>query len=163
MRSSSLAIAAPAGAISPRRELSVQGLYEEAESLRRILQAQTAVELLLQTGNGKNVESLLETLDLVGAWIRDLDQALRDATESNALARELLPVVDMARQVQAALIVATVRRRPSADGEIRALHGRLVDAVALTDGILRGTSAEIRSFSAGCACESDRLAEMRRS
>lgn len=160
---SSLALATPGGLSTLDRESSIQELYGEAESLRRILQAHTAAELLLQTGNGANTEPVLDVLGAVVGWIRDVELALRSAQEFNPVARDLLPVVGMTRRIQTAL-VAAARRAPwcSVDAERRAIHAGLVEAVTSADAVLRGSSAEIRSFSAGCACESDRLAEMRR-
>jgi hypothetical protein len=151
------------GLESPDRALAVQELYEEAESLRRILQAQTAVVLLLGTGSGRNAEPLLQTILQVGGWISTLDASLRNQARTNTCAAQLVTVLALVKASHADLqsIASPSLKSKDFRESIRNAHNGLAIINKQVDAIFAGTLVEMRSFKSGCACETDRLAEMR--
>lgn len=145
------------------RELTVQEFLEEAESLRRILQAQTATLLLLSIGSGRNTESLLNNLENVGKWVAELDASLRERAQTNSAAARLLNATAQVRVCQAELvaIASPLTNQKDFQKSILGAQRRLVAINARMEAMFDGTLVEMRSFASGCACESDRLAGMR--
>lgn len=152
-----------AGLKARERELTVQEFLGEAESLRRILQAQTATLLLLCSGAGRNTESLLNNLGNVGEWIAELDASLRGRAHTNSAAARLLNVTEQvkASQAELAAIASPLNNQKGFTQSILDAQKRLVTVNARMESMFEGTLVEMRSFSNGCACESDRLAGMR--
>jgi hypothetical protein len=152
-----------AGLTARDRELTVQEFLEEAETLRRILQAQTATLLLLTIGSGGNTESLLNNLENVGKWVAELDASLRERAHTNSTAARLLNLTAQVRasQVELVAIASPLMNQKDFQNSILGGQRRLVTINARMEAMFDGTSAEMRSFASGCACESDRLAGMR--
>lgn len=148
---------------SSDRALAVQELYEEAESLRRILQAQTAVLLLLRTGSGRNTEPLLQTLLQVSRWISALDASVRDQAHQNPCAAQLLSVLSLVKANHAVLrsVASPSLKSTHFHEPLSVAHAGLAVINKQVDRIFAGTIAELRSFTSGCACEAERLNEMR--
>jgi hypothetical protein len=148
---------------SPDRALAVQELYEEAENLRRILQAQTAVLLLLGTGSGRNTEPLLQTLLQVSGWISALDASVRNQARLNPCAARLVSVLSLVKASQAVLrsVASPSLKNTNFHKSLSIAHAGLAVINKQVDTIFAGTLAELRSFKSGCACETERLNEMR--
>jgi hypothetical protein len=142
------------------KEALVQDFLEETETVRRILQAQTAALLLTQTSFSADLDHVLATLRVVDGWIAEISDATRKSSADNAVSQELAVLIPSFRHVQEELL-GVISVRKSRAGSLERAKGvfeRLRTLNARAEKLLEGTSAEVRTLKNGCACENDRFA-----
>lgn len=146
------------------KEAFARELLEETETVRRILQAQTAALLLIQTSSSADLDHVLQTLTAVDSWIAEITEGVGTSSPDNPVAAELVGLIPLFMQTQGDLLMMILARRSrsssAADG--RGVFERLRTLNALAEILLDGTSAEVRSLKSGCACENDRFSMMGR-
>ena len=145
-----------------KKEAFVQELLEETETVRRILQAQTAALLLLQTSYSADLDQVLQTLTAVDGWIAEITEGAETSSSGNSLAAQLVGLIPAFKQTQRDLLrmISTRRTGSSSAAEGKVLFERLKALNARAETLLEGTSVEIRSLKSGCGCANDRFAKM---
>lgn len=143
-----------------RKEQLVQDFLEETDTVRRILQAQTAALLLIETSFSADLDHVLETLRVVDGWIAEISDATRKSSPDNLVSKELAALIPLFRYAQEGLLgMISVRNlRASSLERAKGVFAQLRTLNARAEKLLEGTTAEVRTLKNGCACENDRFA-----
>lgn len=141
-------------------EYESSGLQEEFDLARRIIQGHSAVYLLAQVGHRTEVEDLEHTLNGIGTWIAEFENAVQMKATGNSLATRLLSVISDLHSAQDGL--ERLLRLPSAVGASAHILALVEKTYYKLAAIFAHTPLASAFFSNGCACEVGNLAEARR-
>lgn len=147
----------------PHRESLAQEILDECELLRRISQGQAAALLLMQVGHLRSIDELEQAVVRSSQWIKTFAAQLFEKREHNSLAQLLSSLVPGLGEIQRGLFTLVLQARVGrVDAlEVRRIHDRLQSVNRATEALLDGTSVEMASLGSGCACEVERLTEVR--